>query len=121
MFDQLIKPTYRTNKRLFILFISISILAPTLSFFLPPPPEEVADIWFQRSGSITVVFSLLAEHQAFIINYKLSPENNPILTMGDIKDYFGKVANRYTIYALSMATLGTVIWGYGDIVHRIAS
>ncbi len=118
MYDQLIKPTYRRNKTLFIIFIVLSILTPTLSIILPEPNGETADLWFQRSGSITVIFALLAEHQAFKINAILSPENNPILTLGDIKEYFKKEANRYTVCALSMATLGTLIWGYGDFVYR---
>ncbi|WP_157826407.1 hypothetical protein [Kangiella profundi] len=77
------------------------------------PSDELAEVWFQRSGSIAVALAIFAE----IGLVSLTMKNKSLIeTM-----YLQKLERWIDvgeIIAKTMLVLGTVVWGYGDLFHR---
>ena len=104
---------------LWVILISLSLAAPFIAYFLKPSTESIG-VWFQRSGAITVVLSLLAE-----IKY------NSIERLAIAKDHTFLYCNMYLkeVYATKVrlinystyivVVIGTIIWGYGDLLISI--
>ena len=72
--------------------------------------------WFQRSGAIVVLISVLLEIRQSIAkqpqaNSKLSAGGNPVMT----KQHIPTVRNLFHWIAWSGIVIGTLIWGYGDL------
>ena len=97
--------------------IIVAVLAPLLAFhsFIKPDTESVL-IWFQRSGSITVLFAVWME-------YNLSKVNEHINLSGIVISEQTNLSKKYkTIYRITqyigvlLAISGTIIWGYGDLL-----
>lgn len=93
----------------------ISIIAPILAWnsFLIPQGED-AGIWFQRSGSIIVLFSVWAEYSLMKVNHLLVVTESGF---GSLIHYENKhvAIHRVAQYlAVLIAITGTFIWGYGD-------
>lgn len=94
----------------------IMILIPILGFFgLFNVWEDPPAIWFQRSGSLMVLFGLLIEYTLFSIDDEL-------FSIGTLNKKELKLLKKYQIHYASMkylgiigAVVGTVIWGYGDL------
>ncbi|GHF97260.1 hypothetical protein [Thalassotalea marina] len=87
--------------------VFLGILTPMLVLFsiVEPPKGEAPHIWFQRSGSLLVIFAIIAEsillqgvdnlknlNVAWKMSHSVAKMLSPIL-----------------------AIIGTIIWGYGDI------
>lgn len=93
------------------------VAVPVLAFFnVFNVMDEPAEIWFQRSGSLVVLFGLLVEYTLFSINDEL-------FSVGNLKPQEVKLLRKYRIQYASMkylglfgAITGTIIWGYGDLV-----
>lgn len=100
----------------------LSVAAPILAFFgVCMPGSESTQIWFQRSGALTVLFAVWME-------YILSKSNEHINLSGVVisrqtqlsKEY--KVPYRIIQYlGILLAIVGTVIWGYGDLIYSYAA
>ncbi|HIF9274972.1 hypothetical protein [Photobacterium damselae] len=103
-----------------ILFLAF--IFPILAWFGVFQLEDNSAIWFQRSGSITVLFAVWVEFKLF----KLAGLTNPISENGKTYDDMRKSDYLQThnlkkiqiIKYLSavLAISGTVIWGYGDLI-----
>lgn len=100
---------------LLLLTISIPILA-LYGLFLPE--GETISTWFQRSGSLMVIFSLWVEYELFGINGDVFPS-------GIYSGQEERLAERYRskvqivkYLAVVGALTGTVIWGYGDLLWQ---
>lgn len=95
----------------------LAALPPTLSYFgILKPGEESLASWFQRSGSITVMLALWVEFLLIRI------QKYPVLT-GDLIVDEPEPEHRYIplytaiLYVAGFfAIVGTVIWGYGDLM-----
>ncbi|HIF9267421.1 TPA: hypothetical protein ACX6Q4_003101 [Photobacterium damselae] len=112
-------------KRELLTSVPILLLAfifPILAWFGIFQLEDNSAIWFQRSGSITVLFAVWVEFKLF----KLAGLTNPISENGKTYDDMRKSDYLQThnlkkiqiIKYLSavLAISGTVIWGYGDLI-----
>ncbi|PSB85501.1 hypothetical protein [Photobacterium damselae] len=112
-------------KRELLTSVPILLLAfifPILAWFGILQLEDNSAIWFQRSGSITVLFAVWVEFKLF----KLAGLTNPISENGKTYDDMRKSDYLQThnlkkiqiIKYLSavLAISGTVIWGYGDLI-----
>jgi hypothetical protein len=100
-----------------VIFMGLSF--SLLSFFLPWRPEgETMGTWFQRSGSILVALSVLAEYKLIGINSSVNPGENTTYgnstTVLQVKLY--KVISSIVFIS---AIIGTIIWGYGDIPFNV--
>jgi len=102
-----------------ILFILTAIPIPFLAYIgLFMPSNEDIQIWFQRSGSLIVLISSLAEYHAFKMLNTFNPiemANEPEFTT---KIQYSNQAKILIIVSAICIGIGTIIWGYGDILYR---
>ena len=83
------------------------------------------NIWFQRSGSLMVLFAVWLEYKLFKISNLTNPTSESGVTWQDLahRDALNtKYDNKIKIYkyiTAVLAIIGTVIWGYGDIIRGL--
>ncbi len=101
---------------LLILIILIPLLAANSCM---KPVNEDASTWFQRSGSLMIVFAIWIE-------FKLFKVADDIFLNGIVTDQQSELAEKYRCkfeimkyLAVIGALFGSVIWGYGDIIYKI--
>ncbi|HHF2982673.1 TPA: hypothetical protein ACPJ0L_003636 [Vibrio alginolyticus] len=100
----------------------LSFIFPILAWFGVFQLEDNSAIWFQRSGSVTVLFAVWVEFKLF----KLAGLTNPISENGKTYDDMRKSDYLQThnskkiqiikYLAAVLAISGTAIWGYGDLI-----
>jgi len=104
----------------FVGFTVLAIASPIAAFFIPYIPEKETFItWFPRSGSVMVVFGLLAEARAINCFFILNPSG--LLAMKGIteaREKYEKYPTVLNIISFAIVALGTLIWGYGDIPFK---
>lgn len=105
---------------LIVALLAIAFLAPITAntfFGALKPSAESSGVWFQRSGAISTVFALLAATLQADASRKLWTPGS----LGDIhkltvlSSFDGKFSICQNLSFL-FTVLGTVIWGYGDIL-----
>ena len=85
------------------------------------PEGESPSVWFQRSGSISLVFCILAE----IYFFKHLALASEILSKNSITDedfsqlWFNNVRSYASFFVHLLTVFSTLIWGYGDVVHKM--
>ena len=91
-----------------IIFIVTAIIIAVISYYLDSIGFKAPDSWFQRSGSLIVVLGVVCEskHVQMVLSENLG-------AMGDTYKFKHKFINHA---GFIIALVGTVIWGYGDIV-----
>ena len=95
----------------------VILLLPILSWysFLMPESENQAS-WFQRSGSLMVIFSILIEFKLFSIYKYIHPGRVSVVISPYSIHSYQKTYKYISILNISMIVIGTLIWGYGDII-----
>ena len=101
-----------------LLLLAASVFAPIYSWSGWRPAGENPGIWFQRSGAITTIFSLLS---VTILTMGTNTLHKPG-TWGDkqkleVLDEFGLRFSIAEWSSLGLTITGTFIWGYGDLIH----
>lgn len=111
--------------RCFITIIAISLIGYGFLFFvesiifttsMAETYKDEPKIWFQRSGSILVCLAIIVEFGILKI-IKMEQESREKTGeqggegMYKIMYFFGH------IFAFSFAIIGTLLWGYGDIIY----
>ena len=105
------------DRRLFFIFATLSVLMPALSLSgILKPTGEPLGVWFQRSGAITVVFSVFAELKASNMLGIFQPSGFVNQTFYTTRDKYIKQVKIYNVIALFLIVFGTVTWGYGDLL-----
>ena len=106
-----------SNRFRFIIFSCLSVALP-LSILLgsPIPEGEPFDMWFQRSGATMVVFAILAEARASQMYTALRPSGMVDKSFKEVKEKYWWQATAANSCALLLVAVGTVIWGYGDML-----
>lgn len=117
------KPDYlgmvRTQVRLFYCCLVVMILVPIAAWFWPWLPEgETAASFFQRSGSALLAIGLLAELSAVRVYSILNPSGYVSLGFEDAGEKYGNYPARMTYAVLVAVAIGTIISGYGDLLHQ---
>ena len=115
--DKSIKNELLTSIPLFI----FAILIPTLAWRGWFQLDENVGTWFQRSGSLMVLFAVWIEFKLF----KITNSTNPISANGQTWDNlevgsrlrikYGKTIQKLKFLAAALALIGTLVWGYGDL------
>ena len=73
--------------------------------------------WFSRSGAIMVLLALFVEYRVGTAQKAKISEATVIAGLGiSMPSELPKIKRRIAITALWFAIVGTLIWGYGDIV-----
>jgi len=82
------------------------------------PDNEAPEIWFQRSGAVMTVFSLLAGPGVGSILNSIIPRGMHGLRLRGPLWPFNRRFVMYERAAMLMTIGGTIIWGYGDLIAR---
>lgn len=117
------KPDYfgmiRTQVRFFWSWLLLMILVPVLAWFWPWLPEgETGASFFQRSGSVLLAFGLLAELSAVRVYSILNPSGYVASGFKEAGELYRKYPARMTYAVLVAVAIGTLISGYGDLLHQ---
>jgi hypothetical protein len=105
----------------YAIFSALALITPLIALFIPYMPEnETLFTWFQRSGSAIVVFGLLAEARAVNCFFILNPVGFGDIRINEARAKYLKYPAALNISSFSIIALGTVIWGYGDILVKNA-
>jgi len=74
--------------------------------------------WFSRSGSLMVVFGAIVEYRNFGVQQYLREKRDE--TWKPRETFIKELKKRqpFDILTLSSLVIGTVIWGYGDLVFN---
>ena len=99
----------------------MGILAPILACTRSWLPEgEKFPIWFQRSGSILVIFAIMSEFILLSLYSTIYPGDNT-WTDENHQVIVNKYKTKYNLlsfFSSALAIIGTIIWGYGDIIIK---
>ncbi len=86
--------------------VLLGVLAPIVVLYSVWIPEtETYASWFQRSGSVLVIFSILSQLSL------LKAHRKPVVNV----DIYRKFYNPLSLLTVLLAIIGTAIWGYGDL------
>lgn len=73
-------------------------------------------LWFQRSGAVLVCLAVLIEF-GFIKIVKMEHESRKIINE-HVDDQIYKIIYFVAhVFAFAIAIIGTLVWGYGDILY----
>ena len=111
------------SKELFVISILlfISAVIPICAWYGFLQQDKDVSIWFQRSGSLTVLFAVWAEYKIFKVHTLTVPMSEGGETYQDaahtgvLKTMYGKKLNVINFVSVSLVIIGTIIWGYGDL------
>ena len=101
----------------FYIFTILAIMMPLLSLIIPiKPSSEELSSWFQRSGAAMVVCSLIAESKAISIYNILNPSGFVVLGFNEAERQFKNRPMLFNRISFLIIAVGTLIWGYGDLM-----
>jgi len=82
------------------------------------PENETLSTWFQRSGSLMVVIAIIAEFKLFSLNDYFDLNDTRVFGPVDLPATYKSIYKAIIIVALISMVIGTIIWGYGDIIIK---
>lgn len=119
MTDQEIEASIKRNLRIAVSLLIFAFVVPVISVLLDfCATRSDPFYWFQRSGSITVLFAVIAEYFLFRVDGDINPPPSSYVAEMKWNDRYGDKHRFCSVLALMLAVLGTFIWGYGDILFR---
>lgn len=104
-----------------MLLLVLSIIAPLTAWFGVLQLEDNAAVWFQRSGSMAVLFAAWAEYLVFIVRGRINPISDGGVTYQDMANQgvletkYRRILRVINFISITMLIVGTIIWGYGDL------
>lgn len=114
------EPETRRDLKVFGFFAFVAVAIPVCALFLPVRPSgESLGVWFQRSGSVMTVLCLVLELKVFSLYGRLFPSGFVDKGFNEFKAKYLPVYKGLTIILLFLTAVGTVIWGYGDLLVTI--
>jgi len=100
---------------LVLFLIALSTLGLAYSSFLIPEAEK-PETWFQRSGSIAVIFAIWIELKLFSISGYVNLAGAVVIQQEVMIIRYGSLHRWAKYIAAWLAIFGTLIWSYGDLV-----
>lgn len=114
------EPKTRSDLKIFALLALVAVAIPIFALLVPTrPAEEPLGVWFQRSGSVMTVLCLVLDLKVFSIHGKLFPSGLVSVGFDEFKAKYLPIYHGLTILLLFLTAVGTVIWGYGDLLVTI--
>ncbi|MCW1717275.1 hypothetical protein OIZ54_00785 [Pseudoalteromonas sp. A3] len=96
----------------------LAILSPMLAFLLVDTSTNLPQ-WFQRSGTLLLVFSLLAEIKAQVVRKSIFVvDANRLYCHLHIESKNKKWMPFVQYFTYFLVAVGTLITGYGDIIFN---
>jgi len=77
------------------------------------PKIDESYLWFQRSGSIVILLAIIAE--LFVIERLKSVSDEQEI---EARKRFKKGINISNALVIIIGLVGTVVWGYGDLIYK---
>jgi hypothetical protein len=120
-----IEERIRTAISIISILLIISTTIPVCAWYGFLQQDADISIWFQRSGSLTVLFAVWAEYKIFKIHALTMPMSEEGETYQDaahtglLKSKYGTMLNVINFVSVTLVIIGTIIWGYGDL-FRVA-
>jgi hypothetical protein len=81
------------------------------------PESETSSTWFQRSGSIMVLLALTSEYMLFSIHKLVYMTGIWDEHLWPMRIKYGKPHTVLSLVSFMAAAVGTIIWGYGDLIE----
>ncbi|MAC84264.1 MAG: hypothetical protein CL624_09025 [Arcobacter sp.] len=106
----------KNNIRISLISILIFICIYILILFFPLENDYL--IWFQRSGSIIVTFAVFLEMWNNKIDIYLNPSGLTFSEHETFKNRFSVAYLCIKYFGFILAVIGTIIWGYGDLILK---
>ena len=94
-----------------IALLAVAAVCPVVSWLICPDPAM-----FARSGSLTVFFAAVAEFVTIGRMNKKHLLNAARAKAGETPWDFSRPARIVGIVAFVVAAVGTLVWGYGDLL-----
>ena len=107
----------RTNCIFDFLLVAFAIIPAAYSLYLDVNGSN--ESWFQRSGSLMVLFAVLL--QLNLLKYSEVEESSGVFIEGKpaMKSRpLPPLKKAMQLLAFILAALGTFIWGYGDLLFK---
>ena len=96
--------------------VAVGFLPPIISLYYPVMPQgETLSSWFQRSGSLMVIISIIAEFKLFTLNDYFDIHDTRVFGPVDLPKTYKPIYILITLLAVTGMIFGTLIWGYGDL------
>ena len=120
-----LKSKVRTELVTSIPLLVLAVLVPVAAWHGIFQYGKELPIWFQRSGSITVLFAVWVEFKLFSLSGLTNPISSNGQTWNDLKNRdvlsskYGRRITYLKYFAAILAITGTVICGYGDILRAL--
>jgi len=100
-----------------LVLVLLALLVPYLAFSAYLKPEgEPLNIWFQRSGSIVVLLSLIAEYLISRLHGIIRPAGFTSKATEEIRKKLEPSLMVLRYVGGAVAVGGTLVWGYGDFL-----
>jgi hypothetical protein len=96
-----------------------AVIPPLLSMLggFKPQAEPLGQ-WFQRSGAVMTIIAVFGQFRAASIAAMIAPGGGWEETLGAFRKY-KRLQNVVAVLSLVLAIIGTVIWGYGDLLFPL--
>lgn len=103
---------------LFIGFLMICAIGVPLAAYcgLLRPNSDLPELWFQRSGAISSVFSVFAQFR--INNFLEKIRGGTFAESWSLHTKFIKHQTVISWMVTVVGLLGTFVWGYGDLLFK---
>ena len=107
---------FKRERKICVIFLCVSLFVPVFSYLVPIRPlGEGVETWFQRSGSVMVVFALLGEMHAYQMFDVFKPSGFVGSTYEKTKTRYYSQVKYWNYLSIVFVSVGTLIWGYGDL------
>ena len=99
-----------------IILLAIASIWVVLSYFIPFTDDE--GFWFARSGAIMVLLAVIVEFRFnnIVVKKISSTIKKAVLSKLALDTGIQKEQKNIAITAHIFVVLGTIIWGYGDLI-----
>ncbi len=100
-----------------ICLLIAAVIVPVVSWqgFLKPETEQLAT-WIQRSGAIVVFLCVVSEYYVSRLLGILNPPGFTSVGTKKLEKKLGLPLNIIQIIVLILGAIGTLLWGYGDLL-----
>ena len=112
------------NHSYVMVLLTMAHVIPVFTWLCFMPYDQSHGVWFARSGSLTTILSLIAQNILFFNENLMNPydrEKGGVTwrSMGlsdKLRSIFEGQSSKLLIYCLFFTVVGTIIWGYGDLI-----
>ena len=100
---------------LYVLLATAALLMCGAFFGVAKPDHEASAIWFQRGGSIAVFIAIFSEYKSQT-SFRVLSGVEPMDMQAWKRNYL-YIFNKLKVLSLLVGLIGTIVWGYGDLIY----